>query len=126
MPSGLPARSVSGKGWSRRLGIVLRSALTAKANGLTPFDYLKILMEELPKNPADIDRLLPWNVEQCHHCSSDADLRLFWDALCLPRLVFGPVDLSQGLAAMICSRCRCLASSVQSRIKSPSCSYISI
>ena len=36
---------------------------TAKANGLTPFDYLKILMEELPKNPADIDRLLPWNVE---------------------------------------------------------------
>jgi transposase len=36
---------------------------TAKANELTPFDYLKILMEELPKNPADIDRLLPWNVE---------------------------------------------------------------
>ena len=36
---------------------------TAKANGLTPFDYLKLLMEELPKNPADIDRLLPWNVE---------------------------------------------------------------
>jgi transposase len=32
---------------------------TAKANALTPFDYLKILMEELPKNPADIDRLLP-------------------------------------------------------------------
>jgi len=36
---------------------------TAKANGLTPFDYLKLLMEELPKNPIDIDRLLPWNVE---------------------------------------------------------------
>ncbi|MCP4391394.1 MAG: IS66 family transposase, partial [Gammaproteobacteria bacterium] len=36
---------------------------TAKANGLTPFDYLKILMEELPRNPTDIDRLLPWNVE---------------------------------------------------------------
>ncbi|MCP3670778.1 MAG: transposase domain-containing protein, partial [Gammaproteobacteria bacterium] len=32
-------------------------------NGLTPFDYLKLLMEELPKNPADINRLLPWNVE---------------------------------------------------------------
>jgi len=31
--------------------------------GLTPFDYLKLLMEELPKNPIDIDRLLPWNVE---------------------------------------------------------------
>ena len=29
----------------------------------TPFDYLKLLLEELPKNPADIDRLLPWNVE---------------------------------------------------------------
>jgi len=36
---------------------------TAKANGLTPFDYLKLLLEDLPKNPADIDRLLPWNVE---------------------------------------------------------------
>ena len=36
---------------------------TAKANGLTPFDYLKLLMEELPKNSTDIDRLLPWNVE---------------------------------------------------------------
>jgi transposase len=36
---------------------------TAKANGLTPFDYLKLLLEELPKNPIDIDRLLPWNVE---------------------------------------------------------------
>jgi transposase len=36
---------------------------TAKANGLTPFDYLKLLMEELPKNPIDIDRLLPWNIE---------------------------------------------------------------
>jgi transposase len=36
---------------------------TAKANGLTPFDYLKLLMEELPKNQIDIDRLLPWNVE---------------------------------------------------------------
>ena len=36
---------------------------TAKANGLTPFDYLKRLMDELPKNPIDIDRLLPWNIE---------------------------------------------------------------
>jgi hypothetical protein len=36
---------------------------TAKANGLTPFDYLKLLLEELPKNPADIDQLLPWNIE---------------------------------------------------------------
>ena len=36
---------------------------TAKANGLTPFDYLQRLMEELPKTPIDIDRLLPWNIE---------------------------------------------------------------
>jgi hypothetical protein len=58
-------RAVSCWQYARHIsfGIVLRSALTAKANGLTPFDYLKILMEELPKNPADIDRLLPWNVE---------------------------------------------------------------
>jgi transposase len=34
---------------------------TAKANGLIPFDYLKYLFEELPKEPEDIDYLLPWN-----------------------------------------------------------------
>ena len=58
-------RAVSWWQYARHIsfGIVPRSALTAKANGLTPFDYLKLLMEELPKNPADIDRLLPWNVE---------------------------------------------------------------
>ena len=36
---------------------------TAKANGLTPFDYLHHLLEELPKNPQDIEQLLPWNVD---------------------------------------------------------------
>ncbi|MCA8838288.1 MAG: IS66 family transposase, partial [Proteobacteria bacterium] len=36
---------------------------TAKANGLMPFDYLQHLLEELPKNPQDIDQLLPWNVD---------------------------------------------------------------
>jgi transposase len=36
---------------------------TAKANGLTPFNYLMYLLEELPKKPADLDHLLPWNVE---------------------------------------------------------------
>lgn len=36
---------------------------TAKANGLTPFDYLKMLLEELPKQPDNIDHLLPWNIE---------------------------------------------------------------
>ena len=35
---------------------------TAKANGLTPFDYLRYLLEQLPTNPEDIDYLLPWNV----------------------------------------------------------------
>jgi hypothetical protein len=36
---------------------------TAKANGLTPFDYLHHLLEELPKNPEHIDQFLPWNVD---------------------------------------------------------------
>lgn len=36
---------------------------TAKANGLTPFDYLKTLLEELPKQPDNIDHLLPWNIK---------------------------------------------------------------
>ena len=36
---------------------------TAKANGLTPFDYLNHLLEELPKNPQDIEQLLPWKVD---------------------------------------------------------------
>lgn len=35
---------------------------TAKANGLTPFNYLMFLLEELPKKPADLDYLMPWNV----------------------------------------------------------------
>ena len=36
---------------------------TAKANGLTPFNYLMHLLEELPKEPDDLEPLLPWNVE---------------------------------------------------------------
>jgi hypothetical protein len=36
---------------------------TAKANGLTPFDYLYHLLEELPKKPDHFDHLLPWNVD---------------------------------------------------------------
>jgi hypothetical protein len=36
---------------------------TAKANGLTPFNYLTFLLEELPKHPVDLDYLMPWNVE---------------------------------------------------------------
>jgi len=36
---------------------------TAKANGLTPFNYVNYLLEELPKNPDDIEALMPWNVD---------------------------------------------------------------
>ena len=36
---------------------------TAKANGLTPFDYLQHLLEELPKKSHDIEQMLPWNVD---------------------------------------------------------------
>jgi len=36
---------------------------TAKANGLTPFDYLNHLLEELPRKSQDIEQLLPWNVD---------------------------------------------------------------
>ena len=36
---------------------------TAKANGLTPFNYLMHLLEELPKKPSDLEYLMPWNVE---------------------------------------------------------------
>ena len=35
----------------------------AKANGLTPFNYLMFLLEELPKKPKDLDYLMPWNIE---------------------------------------------------------------
>ncbi|PCI64936.1 MAG: hypothetical protein COB38_12055 [Gammaproteobacteria bacterium] len=36
---------------------------TAKANGLTPFNYLTYLLEELPKQPDNLEYLMPWNVE---------------------------------------------------------------
>nr|WP_287413353.1 IS66 family transposase [Pseudodesulfovibrio sp.] len=36
---------------------------TARANGLTPFNYLVYLLEELPKKPENLDYLMPWNVE---------------------------------------------------------------
>jgi transposase len=35
---------------------------TAKANGLTPFDYLQHCLEKLALNPANLEHLLPWNV----------------------------------------------------------------
>ncbi len=36
---------------------------TAKANGLTPFNYLMFLLEELPKKPIDLKYLMPWSVD---------------------------------------------------------------
>ncbi|MBT8134092.1 MAG: IS66 family transposase, partial [Gammaproteobacteria bacterium] len=33
---------------------------TAKANGLMPFDYIKHLLDELPKQADSIDHLMPW------------------------------------------------------------------
>ena len=36
---------------------------TAKANGITPFNYLMHLLEELPKQPDDLEYLMPWNVD---------------------------------------------------------------
>ena len=36
---------------------------TAQANGLTPFDYIKHLLDELAKQPDSIEHLLPWNVD---------------------------------------------------------------
>jgi transposase len=37
---------------------------TAKANGLTPFDYIKRLLEELPTQPDDLQYLMPWNIKR--------------------------------------------------------------
>ena len=36
---------------------------TAKANGLIPFDYIAHCLEQLSREPSDIDSLLPWNVK---------------------------------------------------------------
>ncbi|CAA6818282.1 MAG: Unknown protein, partial [uncultured Thiotrichaceae bacterium] len=33
---------------------------TAKANGITPFDYFNWLLGEIPKHPENVDALLPW------------------------------------------------------------------
>lgn len=36
---------------------------TAKANGLIPFDYIRYLLDELPKQAETLDHLLPWDVD---------------------------------------------------------------
>ena len=35
---------------------------SAKANGLTPYDYITHLLEQLSQPEPDIEQLLPWNV----------------------------------------------------------------
>ena len=36
---------------------------TAKANGLTPFDYITHCLEHLAASPDNVEALLPWNVK---------------------------------------------------------------
>ena len=40
---------------------------TAKANGLTPFDYIAHCLEELSKHDCDVEQLLPWRVKLEHN-----------------------------------------------------------
>jgi len=37
---------------------------TANANGLIPFDYVMLCLDELCKQEPDIDSLLPWNIKR--------------------------------------------------------------
>lgn len=37
---------------------------TAKANGLTPFDYLMNTLEQISTADVDVEKLLPWNDEK--------------------------------------------------------------
>lgn len=36
---------------------------TAKANGLTPFDYIMHCLKHLAASPSNVEALLPWNVK---------------------------------------------------------------
>jgi transposase len=54
------SNTVSGANASAALYSVIE---TAKANGLTPFNYLMYLLEELPKQPENLEYLMPWNVD---------------------------------------------------------------
>jgi transposase len=36
---------------------------SAKANGLTPYNYITHLLEQLSQPEPDIEQLLPWNVK---------------------------------------------------------------
>lgn len=47
---------------------------TAKANGLEPYAYLRLIFEKLPQavTLADVEALLPWNVQAAHATRSVA------------------------------------------------------
>ena len=54
---------------------------TAKANGLKPYEYMKYLLEEIPKHMDDtnldfLDALLPWSEtipEECRRQKTDTE-----------------------------------------------------
>ena len=56
---------ITPKGVVQKLGTTSIYSLveTAKANGLIPFDYIKLLLDELTKQPDSVDHLLPWKVD---------------------------------------------------------------
>jgi len=42
--------------------VILYSMIeTAKANGLTPFDYLMNVLTHISQGDVDVEKLLPWN-----------------------------------------------------------------
>ena len=54
----------SNTGNGARASAMLYSIIeTAKANGLTPFDYIVHCLEQLSRQDVDIEMLLPWNVK---------------------------------------------------------------
>lgn len=48
---------------ARASAILYSLVETAKANGLMPYDYLKTLLEALPRQGGNIDQLLPWRIK---------------------------------------------------------------
>ncbi len=61
--------SYSAKG-AESSAIAYSIAMTAKANGLVPFEYFKLLFERLPNLPSDrYNECLPWAVEVKERCA---------------------------------------------------------
>lgn len=54
-------------------GVLYTLAVSARANGLDVYEYLKYLLTEMPnnhhlENPSVIDRYLPWSEELPEQC----------------------------------------------------------